>query len=154
MSSVASVYLCFDYGEKNIGVAVGQSVSGTATALETIRATDNQSKWNAISRLVETWRPDAFVVGIPLPYEGNENPILQPIQRFCRQLEGRYRLPVHTMDETLSTAESRELFYQTPNRRRGERFADNKDRIAAQLILQTWLCQPTISLHRADETSA
>jgi putative Holliday junction resolvase len=131
-------YLGFDFGELNIGVAVGQRITGTATGLETIRVFSNAAKWQAITRLVETWRPNAFVVGLSYQLDGSENPITQPTLRFCRQLEGRYRLPVYTMDEMLSTVESRHVFYQDRQKRSAE-FVDFKDTISAQLILQTWL---------------
>jgi len=134
-------YIGFDFGEKNIGVAVGQRITATATRLETIRVVSNAAKWDAITRLVNEWRPVAFVVGLAYQLDGSENPITQPTLRFCRQLEGRYRLPVYTMDETLSTMESKEIFYQSRTRR-SEKFIDFKDEFAAQLILQTWLRQP------------
>lgn len=133
-----ATYLGFDYGERNIGVAVGQRVTATATALETIRATSHQALWNAVNRLVSVWQPSAFVVGRPYHPEGEENPIVQPILRFCRQLEERYKRPVYTMDETLSTKESQEIFYRERSKR-SVQFADIKDELAAQLILQTWL---------------
>lgn len=131
-------FLGFDYGDKKIGVAVGQRVTCTATGLETIRVVNQSAKWDAITRLVETWRPSAFVVGLSYQLDGSENPITQPILRFCRQLEGRYRLPVHTMDEMLSTMESKSVFYASRGKR-STAFGEVKDRIAAQLILQTWL---------------
>ncbi|CAL1239359.1 Holliday junction resolvase RuvX [Candidatus Methylocalor cossyra] len=133
-----ATYLGFDFGERNIGVAVGQRVTATATALETIRATHADALWSAVSRLVRIWQPDAFVVGMPYNPEGEENPIVQPIRKFCRQLQERYQRPVYTMDETLSTKESQELFYRKRSKR-SIRFADIKDELAAQLILQTWL---------------
>jgi putative Holliday junction resolvase len=131
-------YLGFDVGHKHIGVAVGQRITRTATGLETIDAAKSQAKWAAISRLVETWRPDGFVVGLCQPLEGGENPIAAQILRFCRQLEGRYGLPVYTMDETLSTVESKSLFYAS-RAKRSTGFGAVKDILAAQLILQTWL---------------
>jgi putative Holliday junction resolvase len=135
----SATYLGFDFGEKFIGVAVGQRITGTATGLETIRVTSGDAVWNAVARLVKTWQPAAFVVGMPYhPEEGQENPIVQPILRFCRQLEGRYHKPVYTMDETLSTKESQEIFYRERSKR-SSRFVDVKDELAAQLILQTWL---------------
>jgi putative holliday junction resolvase len=137
----AYAYIGFDFGEKNIGVAVGQRITATATRLETIRVTSNAAKWDAITRLVNEWKPVAFVVGLAYRLDGGENPITQPTLRFCRQLEGRYHLPVHTMDETLSTMESKQIFYQSRTRR-SDNFIDFKDEFAAQLILQTWLCQP------------
>jgi putative Holliday junction resolvase len=134
-----ATYLGFDFGERNIGVAVGQRVTGTATALETIRVTSHEAVWRAISRLVKIWQPSAFVVGMPYhPDKDEENPIVQPILRFCRHLEERYQRPVYTMDETLSTKESQEIFYRKRSKR-SVQFADIKDELAAQLILQTWL---------------
>ncbi|MBM3203668.1 Holliday junction resolvase RuvX [Candidatus Woesearchaeota archaeon] len=138
-----STYLCFDYGEKNIGVAVGQRVTGTATPLETIRVTSGTALWRAVIRLTETWQPAAFVVGMPYHPDGEENPIVQPILRFCAELEQRFQRPVYTMNETLSTRESRQIFYQqreNPRQsKRSTQFIDVKDQMAAQLILQTWL---------------
>ena len=131
-------YLGFDFGHKHIGVAVGQRLTGTATGLETIPTVSNETRWKAINRLVETWRPCGFVVGLSYREDGNENPITPLILKFCRQLEGRYGLPVYTMDETLSTVESKSLFYQSRTKR-STGFGAVKDILAAQLILQTWL---------------
>ena len=142
-------YLGFDYGEKNIGVAVGQRITGTATGIETIRVHSHVMKWQAIERLVETWRPNGFVVGLAYQPDGSENPITRPTLRFCRQLEGRFGLPVHTMDEQLSTMESRQIFYQNRNKRSDE-FTDYKDSLAAQLILQTWLSHSADQRHNHD----
>jgi putative Holliday junction resolvase len=139
-SGTEGTYLGFDFGDRNIGVAVGQRITATATRLETIRATSNAAKWDAINRLVNEWKPAAFVVGLAYQLDGSENPITQPTLRFCRQLEGRYHLPVHTMDETLSTMESKQIFYQSRTRC-SDRFIDFKDEFAAQLILQSWLLQ-------------
>lgn len=137
-SSADQTYLGFDFGNKSIGVAVGQRVTAGATALETIRVHNQDAKWQAITRLVETWRPCGFVVGLAYQLDGAENPITQPTLRFCRQLEGRYRLPVHTVDETYTTLESRDVFYDN-RMKQSSSFVKFKDAIAAQLILQTWL---------------
>jgi len=131
-------YLGFDYGDKHIGVAVGQRLTCTATGLETIPALVKKPMWDAITRLVDTWHPLGLVVGISYQDDGSDNPITPHILRFCRQLEGRYHLPVYTMDETLSTVESKSLFYQS-RAKRSTGFGAIKDILAAQLILQTWL---------------
>lgn len=130
--------LGFDFGTKAIGVAVGQTVTGTANALTTLRASSGQVPWEAITDLVETWSPAGFVVGMPEPYRTEHNPISAAIEKFCRRLEGRYHRPVFTMDETLSTRESEALFYEARSWR-STRFVDVKDALAAQLILQSWL---------------
>ncbi len=131
-------YLGFDFGDKHIGVAVGQRLTGTATGLETIPTQGQQARWEAIAKLVEAWKPCGFVVGLAYQDDGSANPINSQIQKFCRQLEGRYGLPVYTMDETLSTVESKSLFYQS-RAKRSTGFGAIKDILAAQLILQTWL---------------
>jgi len=142
-------YLCFDYGEKCIGVAIGQRITGTASPLATIRATSRKALWDAVNRLNDTWRPDAFVVGMPYHPEGEENPISLSIQKFCNQLKERYRRPVFVMDETLSTRESKSIFYGEPPKR-SIRFADIKDEMAAQLILQSWLIHTTPKTYSDD----
>jgi putative Holliday junction resolvase len=142
----SGTYLGFDYGDKHIGVAVGQRLTATATGLETIPALRKPPMWAAISRLVEVWQPCGFVVGLCYQEDGTENPITPYILRFSRQLEGRYRLPVYLMDETLSTVESKSLFYQSKVKR-STGFGAVKDILAAQLILQTWL-EHTAQLER------
>jgi putative Holliday junction resolvase len=136
----AGVFLGFDFGERRVGVAVGQAVTGTATALETIRVTSKEQLWRSVGRLVAEWQPAAFVVGLSHQENGDENPITPLTRRFCRQLEGRFRRPVHTVDETLTTMESRHLFAQQRPRKSAE-FVDHKDQLAARLILETWLAE-------------
>ncbi len=131
-------YLGFDYGDKHIGVAVGQGLTRTATGLEMIPTLGKPARWDAITRLVEAWQPCGFVVGLSYQEDGSENPITPQILKFCRQLEGRYRLPVYTMDESFSTVESKSRFYQGRTKRT-KGFAAVRDILSAQLILQTWL---------------
>ena len=131
-------YLGFDYGEKHIGVAVGQTLTCTANGLETIPTLGKLARWEAIGRLVDAWHPCGLVVGLAYQEDGRENPITPQILKFSRQLEGRFRLPVYTMDETLSTVESKSLFYQS-RAKRTTVFATVRDILSAQLILQTWL---------------
>lgn len=131
-------YLGFDFGNKHIGVAVGQTITQTATGLETIPALVKQPMWDAITKLVELWKPQGFVVGLSYQEDGSENPITPLTLKFCRQLQGRYNLPVYTMDETLSTRESKTLYYQI-RAKQSQKFGAVKDIMAAQLILESWL---------------
>ena len=127
--------LGFDFGLQRIGVATGQVITGTATALSTVKARDGQPDWNIISELMQTWQPDALVVGLPRHDDGTDADITVSVRRFIRQLEGRYRLPVHTMDERLSSRAARE---QLDNQYDPEA-AKGIDAIAARIILQDWL---------------
>ena len=136
---LAGVYLGFDYGERNIGVAVGQTFSGTASPLFTVREATRDGRWRAIQGLVEQWKPAGLVVGVAWQQDGEANPVTSAMLRFCRQLEGRFHLPVHTMDETLSTAESKSIYRARTPSRTARRFVDMKDEMAACLILESWL---------------
>ena len=125
--------LGFDYGRKRIGVAVGQQLTQSATALTTVSARDGKPDWPAITRLMEEWKPDALVVGIPYHMDGSEQEMTRAAQRFCRQLEGRYRLPVYPADERLSS-------YIVESGLPGSGKAGQTiDPLSAQVILQDWL---------------
>ena len=126
--------LGFDFGRQRIGIAVGQMITRTATALCTLDSRNEKPDWEAISELINNWQPDALVVGLPLHADGSDSEISKAARKFARQLEGRYRLPVHTMDERLSSHAATELQEQ-------DKTAGSKglDAIAASIILQDWL---------------
>jgi putative Holliday junction resolvase len=126
--------LGFDYGTRRIGVAVGQTVTGTATPLATLPTRDETPDWEAIGRLVADWQPEALVVGLPLEMDDTEAPVAVRARRFARQLEGRYRLPVHLADERLTTREAKRQLG-----RDGIRNTAAVDAVAARFILETWL---------------
>ncbi len=133
MTEQAETLLAFDYGEKHIGVAVGQTLTDTANPLETVRVTRSSPDWNAISRIVKTWQPDALVVGLPFNMDGSEQNVTQRARRFGNQLLGRYQLPVHLVDERLTTREARDRLVSTG------RAVSNDHPVAAQIILESWL---------------
>lgn len=135
--------LAFDYGTKKIGVAVGQELSASTTPLETLISTDEKPDWPAISKLIETWQPDALVVGIPLNMDGSEQDMTHSARRFANKLEGRYHLPVFGIDERLSSIEAKQIYYDFT--KSGEPGSKNRnillDSIAAELILQTFFSE-------------
>jgi len=121
--------LCFDYGEKRIGVAVGQHVTATATALEIVAVRHGRPDWERIETLVREWQPQALVVGNPLNLDGTRQPCTDAADRFARKLAGRFRIPVHRADERLTTFAARR---QVPGRVK-------VDAEAAKVILESWL---------------
>lgn len=134
-SAKARTLLGFDYGLKRIGVAVGQELTGTASALLTVRANDGKPDWDAISKLIGQWQPDEVVVGLPLNMDGSFHELSYRAQRFGNQLRGRYNLPAHFMDERLSSLDAeREL----KGKSRKVQAADI-DKVAAKIILESWL---------------
>jgi putative Holliday junction resolvase len=131
-------YLGFDFGSKKIGAAVGQTITGTASPLQTIPSINQNPNWQIISQLIEEWRPAGLIVGISRQTDGSDNPVTPRMLKFCRQLEGRYRLPVHQQDEALSTFEAKQMLYDELSVS-AARLWQVQDQLAAQLILQTWL---------------
>jgi len=133
--------LGFDYGTAKIGVAVGQTLTGTANPLETLRAVRNKPDWQNIERLIETWQPEALVVGLPFQMDDKEAEIADRAKRFSRQLSGRFGLQVHLVDERLTSREACNQAGKHVKR------IEQLDAIAATLILETWLSDRKQRLH-------
>ena len=134
-------FLAFDYGERRIGVAVGQSVTGTASALSTVSVRDGEPDWVSIDGIVAAWKPDGLVVGEPLHMDGRPQPMTRRARRFRHALGRRFGLPVHTADERLTTVEARaELAERGAFRGSGARRRHEIDHpVAARIILESWL---------------
>jgi putative holliday junction resolvase len=128
--------LGFDYGTAKIGVAVGQTLTATASPLVTLRAVQQRPDWDAIGRLITEWQPAALVVGLPFNMDDSEAEVAPRARRFAHQLEGRYRLPVHLVDERLTSKEAAHQLGRKPKR------IEELDALAAKLILETWLSEP------------
>ena len=131
--------LAFDFGHRRIGVAVGQTLTGSANALAVV-SVSAKPDWQTITLIVNEWKPVALVVGLPLAEDGGETRMSKNCQRFGRQLEGRYGIPVFYEDERLTSfsAEQRfvDLRVQGGLRRKD---AALKDAMAARIILESWL---------------
>lgn len=139
MNKISETLLGFDFGMKRIGVAVGQTVTKTARPLAIVKANQGTPDWNTVTKLIHTWRPDAIVVGIPLNMDGTEQPLTQAARHFADLLQKRFNLPVHGMDERLTSIEAKARLFNEG----GYKALQNTpiDSIAAQLILQNWLTQ-------------
>ena len=124
--------IAFDFGEKRIGTAIGQTVTRTATPLETIPVRRSRPDWNAIDRLIGAWKPDALVVGLPLNMDGTSQWITQRARRFANRLRARSGLPVHLADERLSAREAWTRLLESGSRRVGP------DPLAALVIREGW----------------
>jgi putative Holliday junction resolvase len=119
-------FLAFDFGTRRVGVAVGNSMLKQAQPLATVSALGD-ARFDAIRRLVDEWRPDALVVGVPTHPDGAAHDNTRRAKAFARQLHGRFRLPVHEVDERYTTVEAMSLD------------ASDVDAAAAALILEQYL---------------
>ena len=135
-SPVRSV-IGFDFGLKRIGLATGQTVTGTATPLITLQAVNHSPDWESIAMHIRRWNPDALIVGIPYQLDGGESDLTRAARNFSKSLEQRFKLPVFTIDESLSSAEAEERL------KRDMKIAKHNkheiDKMAAAIIVQSWL---------------
>ena len=128
------IVLGFDYGKVRTGIAVGQSITGTATALTTLTSRNQKPDWEGIATLIKEWQPDALVVGIPVHMDGSEQEMTEAARKFGRQLHGRFNLPIYEAEERLSSMEAEQQLGKDCDKAA-------IDREAARLILQSWLEQ-------------
>lgn len=133
MPKPPSVLLGFDFGMRKIGVAVGQTVTATASPLPILKAQDGIPNWNEIAALITTWQAEACVVGMPYQLDGSMQDITYCAQKFARRLEAKFKLPTFLIDERLTTKAAEYELKQIDNHK------PHVDSIAAVLILESWL---------------
>jgi putative holliday junction resolvase len=115
--------LAFDFGEKRIGVAVGNTITKTAEALKIIQEKNQGEKFKAIEALIQEWQPQTLLVGLPTHPDGAEHEITLKAKRFGNQLHGRFQKEVVWVDERYTSVSVQ----------------DGHDALAAQLILKQYL---------------
>ena len=98
-------FLAFDFGTQRTGVATANSLLRQASPLATVAA-EGEARFAPIAKLIQTWQPDALVVGVPYHPDGAPHDNTRRALRFARQLQGRFKLPVHQVDERYSTTEA------------------------------------------------
>ena len=118
-------YLAFDFGEKRVGVATGNDFTKTAEALTTISYNNKDQLFEKIQAFIKEWQPKALVVGIPTHPDGNAHEMTAKAQRFANQLQGRFNLPVHRVDERYTSVS----------------VENGDDALAAQLILEQYFSE-------------
>jgi putative Holliday junction resolvase len=145
--------LAFDVGARRIGVAVGNTVSMSASEVGVLDVHEAGPDWGRLDRWVREWRPDALVVGDPATLDGGDQPIRARARAFAAELGRRYGLAVQQVDERTSSIEAAQRFAAgraAGTRRR--RQAANLDALAAVVILERWLAEPHSRIPLADPT--
>ncbi|KAB2927490.1 MAG: Holliday junction resolvase RuvX [Dechloromonas sp.] len=133
--------LAFDFGEKRIGVATGETLLGSAHPLTVIHAQSNEERLTAVSRLIDEWRPVQLVVGLPTHADGTPHEMTKLATRFGERLQKRFHLPVAFADERLTSLDAEARLRETGRNSRTAK--PLLDAVAAQLILQTWFESPS-----------
>lgn len=137
--------LAFDFGEKRIGIAVGNTLTRTARPLETIFDEKNDVRFARIGALIAEWQPVALVSGLPSNDDGSPHAMPQLSRRFANRLKGRFNLPVILVDERYtSAAASSELAAAGV---RGIKQKPLLDQVAAQQILQAYFDEPKAGIY-------
>jgi len=129
--------LGFDFGLKRIGLATGQTITGTASPLVTLQAVNQSPDWTGIENHIRQWKPDALIVGIPYLLDGSESDITRAARNFSKELERRFKLPVYTVDESLSSFEAEQQLQKDIKIAKHNKH--EVDKMAAAIIVQSWL---------------
>ncbi len=136
---IIGTVMAFDFGEKRIGVATGETILKTAHALTTISAEQNEMKFKQIGLLITEWRPSLLIVGLPMHMDGEAHLMTQLAKKFAQRLEGRFNLPVVMVDERLSSNEAAQTLTEAGVK--GSKQKAILDAVAAQSILQSYFDQ-------------
>jgi putative holliday junction resolvase len=136
------VLLAFDFGLRRIGVAVGQTITQSATPLPVLAAQKGRPDWQEISELINLWQPSALLVGLPYQMDGGEQAISFAARQFARELKARFNLPVHLTDERLTTREAKRRLAESGLKPQNYPPIDS---FAAKLILESWMIGVNLS---------
>ena len=129
------VIMAFDFGNKNIGIAIGQEITRTASTFYSISANNGQPDWLELDMIINEWNPNLFVVGDPLNMDGTRSRIQDSCDKFSNALNKRYDINIERTDERLTSREARD---RIENIQMGIRDSKNKHSISAQIILEDW----------------
>lgn len=132
-----TMVLGFDFGLKHIGVAVGQSITQSATPLTHLKAQDGIPNWTLIQALIEQWRPQVLIVGLPLNMDGSQQFLTLAAQRFINRLKERFGLAVYAVDERLSSWEAKKLMSHKTAAKKNKSLKIHA--YAAALLVDQWL---------------
>ena len=122
--------IAFDYGEKKIGVAVGQTSTNTSSPLKVIFNNHGKVNWDEINSLLNEWNPDLIILGKPLNMDGTKSEVMKKVDKFYNNLMKIYKARYEYVDERLTTFEAKEIL------------KDNKgelvDANAAKILIDNW----------------
>jgi len=131
-----STYLAFDFGTKSIGVAIGQTITGTAQPLAAIKAKDGIPNWDEITHLHAQWLPTAMLVGLPLNMDGSEQEMTIRARKFGRRIAARYKTQVLEVDERLTTTDAKSRLFELGGYKKLSK--EKVDSVSACVIFEAW----------------
>ena len=129
------VIMAFDFGNRNIGIAIGQEITRTASTFYSISANNGQPDWLELDMIINEWNPNLFVVGDPLNMDGTRSKIQDSCDKFSNALSKRYDIGIEKTDERLTSREAKDRIESI---QMGIKDSRNKHSISAQIILEDW----------------
>lgn len=129
------IFICFDFGEKNIGIAVGQIITKTATPLTTLRSKNQKINWIKIKKILQEWKPDKIIIGLPIDMNGKKLPITKKVYKFSNHFKKKFNLSVELEDERLTTKEAKRKLYEIGGYKIIKKKIHSE---SAAIILESW----------------
>ena len=126
----------FDFGTQKMGMACGNSLSGTAQPLAIFPMRDGIPDWDKLEKLIAEWKPNACVVGLPLNMDDSESELSARARKFARRLRHRLNISVWMVDERLTTREARNSLLSYQQQGHGKK--TNADSLAATMLIESW----------------
>ncbi|MFL2705407.1 MAG: Holliday junction resolvase RuvX [Gammaproteobacteria bacterium] len=136
MKRASQIVMAFDFGTKNIGIAIGQEITGSSQTFYTVKANQGEPEWTQLDKVVFDWNPKLFIVGDPLNFDGSESDIKEKSDKFSYQIQKKYKIPVKLVDERLTTKEARERIKEGVDM--SLRSSNDIHQVSAQIILESW----------------
>ena len=139
--------LTFDFGLGQIGVAYGQTLTASAQGLCIIKASEGVPNWDDVKALIDEWKPNLLLVGLPLNMDGSESDLSHLARKFARRLNGRFNIEVLMVDERLTSRDIKSSLREdnlNAGKKRKMQDLSKIDHLAAALILQSWLDNPQL----------
>ena len=136
--------LSFDFGTKSIGVAVGQEITGTASPLSAFKAVNGIPNWDIVAKVFAEWQPHIAVVGLPLNMDGSYQQVTFAAKKFANRLNAKYRVPVETYDERLTTVDAKARLFDMGGFKKLDK--QKIDSASACLIFESWMEHYTNSI--------
>ncbi|WP_163932728.1 Holliday junction resolvase RuvX [Paraferrimonas sp. SM1919] len=131
-----ATYLGFDFGTKSIGIAVGQTVTGTASPLAAVKANDGIPNWDVIGKAIKEWQPESLIIGLPLNMDGTEQELTKRAKKFANRLHGRFGVPIIMQDERLTTTDAKARLFELGGFKKLQK--DQIDSVSAVLIIESY----------------
>lgn len=137
--------MAFDYGLRQIGVAHGQTLTANAEGIGILQASDGVPNWDDVKAMLNEWKPNLILVGLPLNMDGSESELSRLARKFARRLQGRFNVDALMVDERLTSQDAKSSLRDPSSNKKSNKIDLTKiDHLAAALILQSWLDQPNL----------